>query len=1617
MADNINQNVAILSLMARLEDNSKEISTQAKKMIGKIEKNAGTVEFGADTKEIQDAIEKINNLIDGKLKGIDLTKQFSSILKVFSNAESSTEDYLNILDKVHNELSSISKLPKNSLDLMGNFSPKQVEQVLKIYDKLLNKQEQYHKKQEEYRKKAQSIEAMSLVSLKRRYSDNSSYINSGTEGAVELLSKQIGLENNTSAKKDIKEYSQLLTIFNLLQDKKKELANTNTAKDALEEVEINKTLLQIINQIDTKEKRLASAFGAKDLLSSSLENFDTGQIEYSILRSIDEYSTRASKVVKNTITQLQNELDQTILDYSQKNVDKIVSAQEKASEKVKARIEKRTSSTPSTKVDVQDENSIIENVETSVKETIEGVEQLDAALNNIGNDSENKELDLWTQSAENLKEEFADIIKYAVNAETALEKVISLNKALNNRVLSDDEVKDLVGYSQRYLALGKDLSEDQEDTFYDYADDYKNMTVQIQNMTEVQLSEIEKLKAAQKEVVEQPISDSTTASSVIEKQVEETTEAVEKLVQAEKEAGEQANKLEKDFSNVFVNEEDIKKLTTLVEDFNAKSQLKVDVDIKEALVNTETIQEKIDKLPEVKDIKIRVHDTDYSNTSLLSDEEGKTITAFRGVKNAWSGLVNDKGIAFFTDQLELAADYADSLANSGKIYSANLSFKNPLEIDGNGAVWNEIEFDGIKRTTDEIVELAKQLGYDGVIFRNIRDGFGEANGELSNVMVTLNEAQIKNEQVVAAVKAGTGEITKILNSGSEPNANIETQQKLQTELEQTEQQAKETATALSDINQSSVLSNQTPLSLVEESSPIKDTFDTGSESSEMDKVTTATDEAVQAKKDFATANEGVQDSVDGSKSKLQLEAELMESIAKNAHEAAKAKKDFVKANKDVKDSANTSSNSLKDETNSIEENIQASKENKQAKKEQSKPKVTNPSKEGYIPKDTYVVDVNQAYNEAVLENEQYDIKKTTEAYDKLTKKLNEYYKLKNKQVKGDLGNNKNLKEVERLAELESEINDATLGQGKFANATGEAAKAQENFNKKLREYAELFGQNFLKDVNTELKKAEGATGKTPAYSKRIDEIRETINKLNLPINFTNDAEIENLKNAQVRIKGMIDSLKGDEFKSASEELDELSKKVSKKLKTDTAAPKELREQLEALNERIQQFRNSTDGINKIELDELREEFKRLDAQIEATGKTGASMGDKIKKKFKDVAAYFATYVSIYDALQIIRQGFEIIKEYDTALTEMNKVSEESIQTLKEFQKESFGLADSIGTTAQQIQASTADFMRLGESLEDAKRSAQDANILFNVSEFGSINEATESLVSMSQAYRELEKGEIIDVVNNLGNNFAISTDGLATALQNSASALKTAQNDFFEAAALTTAANTVVQDPDKVGAGLRTIALRLTGTEAAREELAALGEDVDDFVVTTTSKMDQQIKDLTKTQGNFGVSLLDMNGNYRSTYEVLLDIAKVWDKIAEEDLVTGENRQNALLEMMAGKNRSNILASVLQSPEVLEEAYAYALDSEGSAMRENEAYLESIEAHLSQLKNAWDALWINENNREVITFFLDLAKSVLEVVNNFGVLNTLLVGGGGIFAAIKAFKKDGRLKKSSLIFM
>ncbi len=280
-------------------------------------------------------------------------------------------------------------------------------------------------------------------------------------------------------------------------------------------------------------------------------------------------------------------------------------------------------------------------------------------------------------------------------------------------------------------------------------------------------------------------------------------------------------------------------------------------------------------------------------------------------------------------------------------------------------------------------------------------------------------------------------------------------------------------------------------------------------------------------------------------------------------------------------------------------------------------------------------------------------------------------------------------------------------------------------------------------------------------------------------------------------------------------------------------------------------------------------------------------------------------------------------------------------------------------------------------------------------------------------YRLFNRSVSQKTESNRLNNYAISTDELASALQRSAATLKVAGNNIYEAAALVTAGNSVLQDAESVGTGLKMISLRILGTEEAKDELASLGEDVDDFVVQTKSKLDQTVRNFTAVESNDfkGVSILNDNGNYKSTYEILRSISEVYQEILETDKKAGTNRGQALLEVLAGKNRSNVAAAILQQPELLKSVYESALDSEGSAQEELEKQLETIEAHINSLKNAWEQLWVGNDNREIINFFIDFAKSILDVVNNIGVLNTALIGGSGIFGIFKSLKGDGRRGK------
>ena len=441
--------------------------------------------------------------------------------------------------------------------------------------------------------------------------------------------------------------------------------------------------------------------------------------------------------------------------------------------------------------------------------------------------------------------------------------------------------------------------------------------------------------------------------------------------------------------------------------------------------------------------------------------------------------------------------------------------------------------------------------------------------------------------------------------------------------------------------------------------------------------------------------------------------------------------------------------------------------------------------------------------------------------------------------------------TEMKSNLSSTSQESNISSGrKDAFPDKDVSTSVESATNSIKEENNVLEQNTQKVKENTQAKEQNANIDFSKYDKRLDSYNGKIDKYKTTIDrfndggWTSDAYLKNVqavKNAVDEYETLLKELKGKDASLVTSDdiskLDEYEKKIKDTIATVTnmsaaekgysqlAGQKEIDKINKILREnsamsseakaKIKAYKQELiSGNPSASLEKIHGEIMKIVNAEELAGRAGRSFFDTLKNSgFHQLAAQMAGMFGFYDVINLGKEGFNVVRELNTALTEMRKVSDETVQSLKDYQATTFDTADAVGTTAKQIQNSTADWMRLGESMNQAAESAKDANILLNVSEFEGIDEATESLVSMSQAYKGLDKMDIIDVLNNIGNNYSISTDGLATALKDSASALVTANNDLNEAVSLTTAGNAITQDPSKVGAGLRTISLRLVGKQ------------------------------------------------------------------------------------------------------------------------------------------------------------------------------------------------------------
>lgn len=374
--------------------------------------------------------------------------------------------------------------------------------------------------------------------------------------------------------------------------------------------------------------------------------------------------------------------------------------------------------------------------------------------------------------------------------------------------------------------------------------------------------------------------------------------------------------------------------------------------------------------------------------------------------------------------------------------------------------------------------------------------------------------------------------------------------------------------------------------------------------------------------------------------------------------------------------------------------------------------------------------------------------------------------------------------------------------------------------------------------------------------------------------------------------------------------------------------------------------------------------------------------DSIGDKFKEVGRYLLSFGSFYRVWDEIQKGVTYVREIDSALTELKKVTDETDETYAQFLNTMSQTGAEVGATVKDLTNMAANWARLGYSIQEAGELAKSTAVLLNVSEFTDADTASEALISTMQAYGYAAEDSmhVVDVLNEIGNNFAISSDGIATALQDSASSLMAAGNNLEQSVAMIAAANKVLQDPNSVGSALRTISLRIRGTSV--KVLEEMGEETDG-VIESVSKLQAKVKGLS------GVDILTDTGAYKDTYTIIKEIGQVWEQM-------NDINRAALLELLAGKNRSNAMAALLTNMEDLEGAYEDAMAAQGSAEAENEKYMNSIQGRIDQFNNALQTMWSSELDSGFVKFIVSAGTALVKFIDTIGLLPSILTMIGAI---------------------
>ncbi len=376
--------------------------------------------------------------------------------------------------------------------------------------------------------------------------------------------------------------------------------------------------------------------------------------------------------------------------------------------------------------------------------------------------------------------------------------------------------------------------------------------------------------------------------------------------------------------------------------------------------------------------------------------------------------------------------------------------------------------------------------------------------------------------------------------------------------------------------------------------------------------------------------------------------------------------------------------------------------------------------------------------------------------------------------------------------------------------------------------------------------------------------------------------------------------------------------------------------------------------------------------IESFGNKFGTLNDSLAsmtQPFADLAGGILKVDAALAALTVggLTYAFVKSKEFESATVELKKVVGDIPEDLAAATDNAKELSDTYGEASTSILLSTASFKQAGYDIQDSMTLAKNALDLVIAGDIDAAN-ASDLLIATLKGFNApaSEATRLIDVLNEVSNNYATDVEQLAIGMAELSPIASTMGFSFEETAGILTPVIEIFRSGGEAAVALKTGLLRLVDDNAS--VVAALD--------------------------SIGVAQKDANGQLRSGQDILYDVSKAFTTL-------DDNQKLFVASQLVGVEQAARMVTVFDNLGKSTEITATALNSAGSAAAEVAARLESSEVAVNRFVTGFQNLAVAVGDQ-----FRDAAKEAINGGTDIENALTRIVESGALDELFEALESQ-----------